>query len=67
LVLGPDFNHRDVTYHHGIPKMMPFDMKVLGASGDALASGQCRGTIIVFEDGAADGGLQGFPIINDGQ
>jgi hypothetical protein len=55
LVLGGNLNKVNISSGHGAPKMMPLDMKALGASSDALIHGQGQGAIIVLKDGTTDG------------
>ena len=40
--------------------MVPLHEKVLGAGSDTLIRSQGQGAVVVFKDGATDGGLQMF-------
>jgi hypothetical protein len=54
LVLGRNFHNGNVSSSHGIPKMMPLDMEIFGASSDALVCSLGLCTIVIFKDSAAD-------------
>ncbi len=54
MVMCVDLEHLDLTRLDVAPKEVPFNMKVLGARGEALVNCKYEGSIVVFENGAVN-------------